>query len=114
MSVSLGALEKTSEPRRRYGNLNAPTAILYSAVIYVLRSMISTSMPLNQGCLKPIRIVVPPSSLLSPSPEAGVVAGNVETSQRITDVLLKAFQACGASQGTCNKSVQPTSSARWR
>ncbi|EPQ63220.1 Bgt-5230 [Blumeria graminis f. sp. tritici] len=85
-----------------YANTNAPTAITYSAVIYCLRCLISQDIPLNQGCLKPIKVIIPPRSLLSPSEKAAVVGGNVLTSQRITDVILKAFKACAASQGDCN------------
>ena len=65
-----------------YGNLNAPTAILYSGILYTLRCLINVDMPLNYGCLIPINIVVPPGSLLAPSEDAATVAGNVETSQR--------------------------------
>lgn len=89
----------------RHGNFNTPTAVLYSAIIYVLRSLIATDLPLNQGCLAPIKLVVPPESLLAPTEEVAVCAGNTEASQRVTDVILKAFQACGASQGGCNKQV---------
>lgn len=85
-----------------YGNLNAPRAITSSAILYVLRSLLSEDIPLNQGCLAPIKLVIPERTLLSPGPEAATVGGNVETSQRITDVVLKAFQVMGASQGTCN------------
>ncbi|KAH6899929.1 Hydantoinase B/oxoprolinase-domain-containing protein [Thelonectria olida] len=85
-----------------YGNINAPQAITYSAIIYCLRCLISEDIPLNQGCLKPIHVKIPPKSILSPSPGAAVVGGNVLTSQRITDVIFKAFQACAASQGDCN------------
>ncbi|KAH9900168.1 Hydantoinase B/oxoprolinase-domain-containing protein [Xylariomycetidae sp. FL2044] len=85
-----------------YGNINAPEAITYSAVIYCLRCLISEDIPLNQGCLKPINVKIPPRSLLSPSTGAAVVGGNVLTSQRVTDVIFKAFQACAASQGDCN------------
>ncbi|KAK7220543.1 hypothetical protein V2G26_008546 [Clonostachys chloroleuca] len=85
-----------------YGNINAPQAITYSAIIYCLRCLISEDIPLNQGCLKPIHVRIPPKSILSPSPGAAVVGGNVLTSQRITDVILKAFEACAASQGCCN------------
>ncbi|ORY28998.1 Hydantoinase B/oxoprolinase-domain-containing protein [Naematelia encephala] len=85
-----------------YGNLNTPTAILYSAIIYVLRSLIVSDLPLNQGCLTPIKVIVPPECLLAPSDEVAVCAGNVESSQRVTDVILKAFQACAGSQGGCN------------
>jgi 5-oxoprolinase (ATP-hydrolysing) len=84
------------------GNTNAPEAVTYSAIIYCLRSLISEEIPLNQGCLKPIMVLIPPKSFLSPSDKAAVVGGNVLTSQRVTDVILKAFQACAASQGCCN------------
>ena len=85
-----------------YGNLNAPKAILYSAVLYVLRSLISSDIPLNNGCLRPIIFKTRPGSVVDPSFEAAVVGGNVETTQRIVDVMLKAFEAAAASQGTCN------------
>ena len=85
-----------------FGNTNAPAAITYSAIIYCLRTLIKSDIPLNQGCLNPIDIRIPPHSLLSPSKGAGVVGGNVLTSQRVTDVILKAFRACAASQGCCN------------
>ncbi|KAL2374643.1 5-oxoprolinase (ATP-hydrolysing) [Blastomyces gilchristii SLH14081] len=85
-----------------FGNTNAPTAITHSAIIYCLRSLVKSDIPLNQGCLNPIDIRIPPGTLLSPSKSAGVVGGNVLTSQRITDVVLKAFNACAASQGCCN------------
>ncbi|KAG6005826.1 hypothetical protein E4U21_007598 [Claviceps maximensis] len=85
-----------------YGNINAPQAITYSAIIYCLRCLISDDIPLNQGCLRPITVKIPPKSILSPAPGAAVVGGNVLTSQRITDVIFKAFEACAASQGCCN------------
>ncbi|KAF2436136.1 hypothetical protein EJ08DRAFT_729338 [Tothia fuscella] len=85
-----------------YGNTNAPEAVTYSAIIYCLRCLISEDIPLNQGCLKPIHVKIPKRSFLSPSDKAAVVGGNVLTSQRVTDVILKAFQACAASQGDCN------------
>jgi 5-oxoprolinase (ATP-hydrolysing) len=87
---------------RKEGNTNAPQAVTYSAIIYCLRCLISEDIPLNQGCLKPIKVLIPPQSFLSPSDKAAVVGGNVLTSQRVTDVILKAFQACAASQGDCN------------
>ncbi|KAJ5083076.1 hypothetical protein N7532_012119 [Penicillium argentinense] len=85
-----------------YGSWNAPIAITHSAIIYCLRCMINADVPLNQGCLAPIDIQVPSPSILSPTKTAAVVGGNVVTSQRITDVVFKAFQACAASQGCCN------------
>ncbi|KAI8475487.1 MAG: Hydantoinase B/oxoprolinase-domain-containing protein [Monoraphidium minutum] len=85
-----------------YGNCNAPPAVAYSAIIYALRCMVTRDVPLNQGCLAPIRVIIPPHCLLNPSPEAAVVGGNVLTSQRVTDVVLKAFGAAAASQGCMN------------
>ena len=85
-----------------WGNLNAPKAVTHSAVLYALRCLIRQEMPLNQGCLNSIEIHIPDGSLLSPSEEAAVVGGNVLTSQRIIDVILKAFRVCAASQGCMN------------
>ncbi|KAI9732857.1 MAG: hypothetical protein M1834_003796 [Cirrosporium novae-zelandiae] len=85
-----------------YANINAPEAVTYSAIIYCLRCLISEDIPLNQGCLAPIHVHIPPASFLSPSAGAAVVGGNVLTSQRVTDVILRAFHACAASQGDCN------------
>eukprot|EP00986_Skeletonema_menzelii_P019472 scaffold28123_cov171-Skeletonema_menzelii.AAC.2 len=84
------------------GNLNAPPAVTYSAVIYSLRSLVGQDIPLNQGCLTPIELKIPAYSLLNPSDDVGVVGGNVLTSQRVVDVVLKAFKACAASQGCMN------------
>ncbi|CAG9998757.1 unnamed protein product [Clonostachys byssicola] len=85
-----------------FGNLNCPPAVMFSGIMYCLRSMISTEIPLNQGCLAPIKLKLPADSILSPSLKAATVGSNVETSQRIVDLIFKAFQACAASQGTCN------------
>ncbi len=85
-----------------WGNLNAPRAVSHSAVLYALRCLIQQDLPLNQGCLNPIEIRIPEGSLLAPSEQAAVVGGNVLTSQRITDVIFKAFRACAASQGCMN------------
>ncbi len=85
-----------------WGNLNAPRAVTQSALIYSLRCLIQEDIPLNQGCLNPIRVIIEDGSLLAPSEHAAVVGGNVLTSQRITDVVLKAFKAAAASQGCTN------------
>ncbi|OQV21451.1 5-oxoprolinase [Hypsibius exemplaris] len=85
-----------------WGNWNAPRAITLSAIIYSLRCMVEHEIPLNQGCLKPVKIVVPQYSLLDPDEMSAVVGGNVLTSQRIVDVILKAFSKCAASQGCMN------------
>ncbi|KAI0087226.1 Hydantoinase B/oxoprolinase [Irpex rosettiformis] len=84
------------------GNLNAPISVVHSAVIYCMRSMLDMEIPLNAGCLVPLTIKLPEGSLLSPSSTAAVCGGNVLTSQRIVDVVLKAFHACAASQGCTN------------
>lgn len=83
-------------------NHNCPKSVAYSAIIYTLRCMVSEDIPLNQGCLTPIDVRIPQGSLLSPSDTAAVVGGNVLTSQRITDVVFRAFEAVAASQGDCN------------
>ncbi|KAH8802560.1 Hydantoinase B/oxoprolinase-domain-containing protein [Xylogone sp. PMI_703] len=85
-----------------YGNINAPEAITHSAIIYSLRCMIDADIPLNQGCLSPIQVKIPSPSILSPTRAAAVVGGNVTTSQRVTDVVLRALRACAASQGCLN------------
>ncbi|CAG8552365.1 8281_t:CDS:2 [Ambispora gerdemannii] len=85
-----------------YSNTNAPPSVTYSAIIYCLRCLIAEDIPLNQGCLTPIDVRIPPKSFLNPSDKAAVVGGNVLTSQRLVDVILKAFGACAASQGDCN------------
>lgn len=81
-----------------WGNCNAPRAITLSALIYCLRCMVGHDVPLNQGCLAPVKVIVPKGSILDPSDGAAVVGGNVLTSQRVVDVVLKAFQVCAASQ----------------
>jgi len=84
------------------GNLNAPRAVTTAAVLFVLRSLVDRRIPLNAGTLDPVSILIPRGCLLDPSPPAAVAGGNVETSQRIADVLLGALGALAASQGTMN------------
>jgi 5-oxoprolinase (ATP-hydrolysing) len=84
------------------GNLNAPHAVVRAAVIYVLRSLVSERIPLNGGCLDPVEIAIPEGSILDPPRGSAVVGGNVETSQRVVDVLLGALGRAAASQGTMN------------
>jgi 5-oxoprolinase (ATP-hydrolysing) len=83
-------------------NLNAPRAVTVAAVIYVLRTLVGAPIPLNAGCLRPVDLVVPRGSVLDPSPGRPVAGGNVETSQRVVDVLLAAVGRAAASQGTMN------------
>ncbi len=84
------------------GNLNAPRAVTVAAVLYVLRCLVGAPIPLNGGCLRPVTLRVPPRSVLDPGPERAVAAGNVETAQRVVDVLLGALGLAAASQGTMN------------
>jgi 5-oxoprolinase (ATP-hydrolysing) len=92
------------------GNLNAPPAVIRSAVLYVLRLLIAEPLPLNEGILEAVEIRIPPGMLNPPLPadpaEApAVVGGNVETSQRVVDTLLKAFGLAACSQGTMNNTL---------
>jgi 5-oxoprolinase (ATP-hydrolysing) len=83
-------------------NFNAPLAVTRAAVLYVFRCLVADDIPLNDGCLEPIRLIVPEGSMLNPRYPAAVVAGNVETSQAVTGALLGAAGAAAASQGTMN------------
>jgi 5-oxoprolinase (ATP-hydrolysing) len=83
-------------------NFNAPSAVCKAAVLYVFRTLVDDEIPMNAGCLKPLRIVIPEGSMLCPRYPAAVVAGNVETSQAITDTLYGALGVLAASQGTMN------------
>jgi len=83
-------------------NFNAPTAVCHAAVLYTFRTLIDDDIPLNAGCLKPLKLVIPTQSMLSPVYPAAVVAGNVETSMIVTDALYGALGALASSQGTCN------------
>jgi 5-oxoprolinase (ATP-hydrolysing) len=83
-------------------NFNAPEPVTRAAVLYVFRVMVDDEIPMNAGCLRPIRIIIPKKSLLSPQFPAAVVAGNVETSQEVTNCLFGALDAMAAAQGTMN------------
>ncbi|KAH8430649.1 uncharacterized protein LDX57_008312 [Aspergillus melleus] len=84
------------------GNINAPPAITHSAIIYTMRLLIGTDIPLNQGCLAPIDVILPKGSFLNPSAGPAVCSGNTLTSQRIVDVILRAFRVAAASHGCMN------------
>lgn len=84
------------------GNFNAPYAVANAAVLYVFRTLVADDIPLNDGCLRPLRIIVPPGSMLAPEPPAAVVAGNVETSQAITGALYAALGVQAEGSGTMN------------
>ncbi|MCX5419367.1 hydantoinase B/oxoprolinase family protein [Streptomyces sp. NBC_00078] len=83
-------------------NFNAPLAVVNAAVLYVFRTLVADDIPLNDGCLRPLDIVVPPASMLAPEPPAAVVAGNVETSQAITGALYAALGVQAEGSGTMN------------
>ncbi|MER5795856.1 hydantoinase B/oxoprolinase family protein [Streptomyces sp. NPDC001980] len=83
-------------------NFNAPFAVVNAAVLYVFRTLVADDIPLNDGCLRPLDIVVPPGSMLAPEPPAAVVAGNVETSQAITGALYAALGVQAEGSGTMN------------
>ena len=83
-------------------NFNAPRAVCMAAVLYVFRTLVDDDIPMNAGCLKPLKVVIPEASMLDPRFPAATVAGNVETSQAITDCLYGALGAMAAAQGTMN------------
>ena len=87
---------------QRPGNFNAPRAVTRAVVLYVFRCLVGTDIPLNDGCLRPIEIVLPPGTFLSPAPGAAVVAGNTEVSQAVCNALLGALGVMASSQGTMN------------
>jgi 5-oxoprolinase (ATP-hydrolysing) len=92
----------TGTSGQRPGNTNAPLAVTRAAVLYVLRTLVDDEAPLNDGFLRPVTLIVPEGSMLHPRFPAAVVAGNVETSQVVTDALMGALGAMAASQGTMN------------
>ena len=98
----------TGTSPQRPGCINAPQAVTVSACLYVIRCVVGDDAPANQGCLRPVEIITPRGTLVNPEPQRGVAGGNVETSQRITDVLLAALAQAlpnlipAASQGTMN------------
>jgi 5-oxoprolinase (ATP-hydrolysing) len=92
----------TGTSPQQASNFNAPEPVTRAAVLYVFRVMVDDDIPMNAGCLRPIRIIVPEGSMLSPKYPAAVVAGNVEVSQIVTNTLFAALRALGSSQGTMN------------
>ncbi|MDH3738132.1 MAG: hydantoinase B/oxoprolinase family protein, partial [Alphaproteobacteria bacterium] len=92
----------TGTSAQQNNNFNAPSAVCRAAVLYVFRTLVDDDIPMNEGCLKPIDLIIPEHSMLSPQYPAAVVAGNVETSQVITDTLYGALGVMAAAQGTMN------------
>ena len=95
-------IDFTGTSAQQSNNFNAPTAVCMAAVLYVFRTLVHDDIPLNAGCLKPLKVIIPPGSMLNPNPPASVVAGNVETSTCITNALLGALGVMAASQCTMN------------
>ncbi len=104
-------IDFTGTAEQRPGCINAPRAVTVSASLYVVRCVVGDAAPANQGCLRPVSVITRPGSLVDPLPQRGVAGGNVETSQRITDVLLAALSQAlphripAASQGTMNNMI---------
>ncbi|WP_299622543.1 hydantoinase B/oxoprolinase family protein, partial [Pelagibius sp.] len=87
------------------GNYNAPTAVCKAAVLYVFRTLVEDEIPLNEGCLKPLKLKIPERSMISPEYPAAVISGNTEVSQCITDALYGALGVLASAQGTMNNFV---------
>jgi 5-oxoprolinase (ATP-hydrolysing) len=108
VAVRVNAPERTAEidftgtSAQLPNNFNAPRAVCMAAVLYVFRSLVDDDIPLNAGCLKPLKVIVPAGSMLNPNPPASVVAGNVETSTCITNALFGALGVMAGSQPTMN------------
>ncbi len=96
------AFDFTGTSPMQPSNFNAPEPVARAAVLYVLRVLVDQPIPLNAGCMKPVRVIVPEGSMLSPRYPAAVVAGNVETSMVVVNALMAALGAMGPSQGTMN------------
>ncbi len=95
-------IDFTGTSPQQTNNFNAPTAVCMAAVLYVFRTLVDDDIPLNAGCLKPLKVIIPAGSMLNPNPPASVVAGNVETSTCITNALYGALGLMAASQCTMN------------
>jgi len=95
-------IDFTGTSPQQTNNFNAPTAVCMAAVLYVFRTLVDDDIPLNAGCLKPLKVIIPAGSMLNPNPPASVVAGNVETSSCITNALYGALGVMASSQCTMN------------
>ncbi|WP_020407181.1 hydantoinase B/oxoprolinase family protein [Hahella ganghwensis] len=95
-------LDFTGTSEQQANNFNAPLSICRAAALYVFRTLVDDDIPMNEGCLKPLNVIVPEGCMLNPTYPSAVVAGNVETSQAIVDTLYGALGTMGASQGTMN------------
>ena len=95
----------TGTSAQHKGNYNAPLAVCRAVVLYVFRTLVGSDIPLNEGCLKPLNLIVPPGSMLNPGPEAAVIAGNTEVSQAACNALYGALGVIAGSQATMNNFV---------
>jgi 5-oxoprolinase (ATP-hydrolysing) len=108
VAIRVNTQERTAEidftgtSEQQNNNFNAPTAVCMAAVLYVFRTLVDDDIPLNAGCLKPLKVIIPAGSMLNPNPPASVVAGNVETSSCITNALYGALGVMAGSQPTMN------------
>jgi 5-oxoprolinase (ATP-hydrolysing) len=106
VKISIGAdqrsatIDFTGTSAQLDNNFNAPSAVVHAAVLYVFRTLVDADIPLNSGCLRPLKLIIPAGSMLNPRPPAATVAGNVETSQCITNVLMGALKVMASSCGT--------------
>jgi 5-oxoprolinase (ATP-hydrolysing) len=101
-AAGAAVLDFTGTSGVQANNFNAPTAIVHAAALYVFRTLVDDDIPLNAGCLKPLKIIAPAGSMLAPEAPAAVVAGNVETSQHIVDALYLALGVMANAQGSMN------------
>ncbi|MEU2067754.1 hydantoinase B/oxoprolinase family protein [Streptomyces anulatus] len=95
-------LDFTGTSPQQPGNANAPRSVVMAAVLYVFRTLVGEDIPLNSGCLKPLKVTIPPGSMLDPAYPAATVAGNVETSQAVTGALYGAIGGQAEGSGTMN------------
>lgn len=108
VAIRVNAAQRSAEidfsgtSKQQENNFNAPTAVCMAAVLYVFRTLVDDEIPLNAGCLKPLKVIIPAGSMLNPNPPASVVAGNVETSTCITNTLYGALGVMAAGQCTMN------------
>jgi 5-oxoprolinase (ATP-hydrolysing) len=98
-------IDFTGTSAQHAGNYNAPFAVCRAVVLYVFRTLVGNDIPLNEGCLRPLKLIVPEFSMLNPGPDAAVIAGNTEVSQAACNALFGALGALAASQGTMNNFV---------
>ena len=104
-AMRCATVDFTGTSAQHKGNYNAPLAVCRAVVLYVFRTLVGSDIPLNEGCLKPLRLIVPEGSMLNPGPEAAVIAGNTEVSQAACNALYGALGVLAGSQGTMNNFV---------